>query len=263
MPEKHTPYNIIYKQLLVSFFVMVISFACSSQKAAVKNASLYNAESRFEEVNEKIKKKDYEKAREILGDIKARDTSKEYAALAQIRTGDTYFEEGLFEEAVNEYEAFLDLHTYHKYAPYAQYQLAMSYYKRISGVDTSYSLAKLALVEFEKLQKRYPRNPYMEITEKRIKVCKDTLAGYELYVGKFYLQKGSYTAAAERFNSLLQTYPDSSAESEALYYLGLAYKGIGEKEKAINVLTTLNEKFPTIKLAQSARELLVSLKGKK
>ncbi len=103
----------------------------------------------------------------------------------------------------------------------------------------------------------------MEITDKRIKICKDTLAGYELYVGKFYLQKGSYTAAAERFTNLLKLYPDSSSESEALYYLGVAYKDIGEKEKAIDVLTTLNEKFPTIKLSQQARELLVSLKGKK
>jgi outer membrane protein assembly factor BamD len=262
MPEKQQ-YNNILKQLIAYLFIMVIFFACSSKKAAIKDTSLYDAGARFEEVNEKIKKRDYEKAREILGDIKARDTSKEYAALAQIRIGDTYFEEGEYEEAVSEYKAFLDLHTYHKYAPYAQYQVAMSYYKRISGADTSYSLAKLALTEFEKLQKQYPRNPYMEITDKRIKICKDTLAEYELYVGKFYLQKGSYTAAAERFTSLLQLYPDSSSEPEALYNLGLAYKDIGEKEKAIDVLTTLNEKFPTIKLSQQARELLVSLKGKK
>ncbi|MEW6714501.1 MAG: outer membrane protein assembly factor BamD [Nitrospirota bacterium] len=262
MPGKEQ-YNNILKQLLAYFFIMVISVACSSQKAAIKETPLYDAGVRFEEVNENIKKRDYEKAREILGDIKAQDTSKEYAALAQIRIGDTYFEEGEYEEAVREYEAFLDLHTYHKYAPYAQYQLAMSYYKRISGADTSYSLAKLALTEFEKLQKQYPRNPYMEITDKRIKICKDTLAGYELYVGKFYLQKGSYAAAAERFTSLLQLYPDSNTEPEALYSLGLAYKEIGEKEKAIDVLTTLNKKFPTIKLSQQARELLVSLKEKK
>lgn len=262
MTEKKQFSNIL-KQLAAYFFVMVICFACSSKKAAIKDTPLYDAGARFEEANEKIKKRDYEKAREILGDIKARDASKEHAALAQIRTGDTYFEEGEYEEAINEYEAFLDLHTYHKYAPYAQYQLAMSYYKRISGADTSYSLAKLALTEFEKLQKQYPRNPYMDITDKRIKICKDTLAEYELYVGKFYLQKGSYKAASKRFNNLLQLYPDSNSEPEALYSLGLAYKGLGEKEKAIDVLTTLNEKFPTIKLSKQARELLVSLKGKK
>ena len=261
MPEKQQ-YNIL-KQLSAYLFIIVVLFSCSSKKAALKDTSLYNAGARFEEVNAKINKRDYEKAREILGDIKARDTSKEYAALAQIRIGDTYFEEGEYEAAVNEYKAFLDLHTYHKYAPYAQYQVAMSYYKRISDADRSYSLAKLALTEFEKLQKQYPRNPYMEITDKRIKICRDTLAGYELYVGKFYFQKGSYTAAAERFNDLLKLYPDSSSEPEALYNLGLTYKDIGDKEKAIDVLTTLNEKFPTIKLSQQAREILISLKRKK
>jgi outer membrane protein assembly factor BamD len=258
-----TLHNTVTRQLIVYIFVMLLFCGCALKKAALKEPSLYDAGARFEDVNEKIGKRDYEKAREILEDIKARDASKEYYALAQIRIGDTYFEEGEYEEAISVYEAFLELHTYHKYAPYAQYQIAMSYYKRISGADTSYSLAKLALAQFEKLQKQYPRNPYMEITEKRIKVCKDTLAEYELYVGKFYMKKGSYTAAAERFNALLQLYPDSSAESEALYNLGIAYKQMGDKEKAIDALTRLNEKFPTLKLAQQARELLVSLKGNK
>jgi outer membrane protein assembly factor BamD len=254
-------HNNVPKRLFLPFIILLFCLACSSDKAVVRDLP-FDAGLAFKQANEKIKKRDYEAAREILEDIKAQDTSQKYAALAQIRIGDTYFEEGLYEEAAIEYEMFLKLHPYHKYAPYAQYQLAMSYFKRIKGVDVSYSMAKQALIEFEKLQRRYPRNPYMDIAESRIKKCKSILAEYEFYVGKFYFKKGSYRAAAQRFNSLLQNYPDSKKESEALYYLGLSYEKMGEKDKAINVLTTLIEKFPATKLSGEAKELIASFNKK-
>lgn len=236
---------------------MLLVLACSSDRSA-KKPLLLEPEGAFKEANEKIRKKDYEAAREILEDIKARDASKQYAPLAQIRIGDTYFEEGLYEEAVVEYEAFLNRHPHHKYAPYAQYRLAMSFFKRIKGVDTGYSIAKRALQEFEKLQRRYPRNPYMDVTEERIKRCRGILAEYELYVGRFYFKKGSYRAAMQRFNGMLQNYPDSKKVSEALYYLGLSYEKMGNREKAIEVLTTLIERFPATRLSIKAKDLIAS-----
>ena len=136
----------------------------------------------------------------------------------------------------------------------------MSYFKRVNGIDTGASLAQQALDEFEKLRKLYPRNPYMEITEKRIKRCKNILAEYEFYVGKFYMDKGSHKSAVQRFNNILKQYPDSKIESEAMYNLGLSYRDIGEEEKAVEVLSVLIEKYPTIKLSASARELLATLK---
>jgi outer membrane protein assembly factor BamD len=228
----------------------------------VKRSSALEPEMAFKRANERIKKRDYETARELLEDIKAKDASQKYAALAQIRIGDTYFEEGSYEEATIEYETFLELHPYHRYAPYVQYKLAMSFFKRIKSVDVSYSMAKRALAEFEKLQRRYPRNPYMDIVESRIKKCKSILAEYEFYVGKFYFKKGSYKAAIGRFEGLLENYPDSKREPEALYYLGLSYEKLGEREKAINTLTLLIEKFPTVKLSGEAREFIASLNKK-
>ena len=249
----------ISSKLILTFFIFIIFSACSSNKGAVKKAPISDPEAQFVEVKEKIKKRDFEEARRILNDIKAWDTSQKYGALAQVRIGDTYFEEMMYDEAVAEYRRFLDLHTFHKYAPYAQYQLAMSYFKRINRVDTGSAPAKQALKEFVKLRELYPRNPYREITEKRMKKCKDILAEYEFYVGKFYLEKGSQRAAVQRFATMLQEYPDSSMESEALYYLGLSYRDLGEKEKAVEALTALIEKYPAIKLSASAKDLLVSL----
>ena len=139
----------------------------------------------------------------------------------------------------------------------------MSYFKKIQTVDTSYSMAKQALKEFETLLKLYPRNPYMDIVENRMNMCKSILAEYEFYVAEFYFKKGSYSAAAERFDNLLRKYPESKKEPETLYYLGMSYKNMGENEKSQKALTTLIEKFPTIELSKKVKEIISSFDNKK
>lgn len=246
------------KKIFIPLIVLLFLFACSSKKLEVKKTPLFEGEVIFKQANDKIKEGYYEEAREMLESIKAQDTSRKYAALAQVRIGDAYFKEELYEEAAIEYEHFLEIHPYHKYAPYAQYQLAMSYFKRIRTIDVSYSMAQRTLKEFEKLLRLYPRNRYINIVESRIKTCKGILAEYEFYVGKFYFKKGSYEAAAGRFNNLLQNYPHSKKESESLYYLGLSYRNMGKKDKSLKALITLIEKYPTTKLSKEAKEIIAS-----
>jgi outer membrane protein assembly factor BamD len=246
-----------YKKYFLPLIILLLfAFACS-KKATIK-APPFEAEAVFKQANEKIEKGDYEEAREILETIKAQDTSGRYATLAKIRIGDTYFKEGLYEESAIEYEQFLEMHPYHRYASYAQYHLAMSYFNRIGSVDVSYASAQKALKEFEKLMKLYPRNPYMNAVESRIEMCKGVLAEYEFYVGEFYFKKGSYGAAVVRFNDLLQNYPDSKKEPDTLYYLGVSYKNMGEQDKALKALTTLIEKYPATKLSKEAKEIIAS-----
>ncbi len=254
--------NGAYKKYFLFCIIMLFCFACSSDKTAVKKTPAFEAETVFKDADGKIKKGLYEEARSALDTIKTQDSSGKYAPLAQIRKGDAYFEEGLYEEAAVEYEQFLNVHPHHKYAPYAQYQLAMSYFKRIGAVDVSYALAQKALKEFENLLTAYPRNPYVDVVESRIQMCKKILAEYELYVGKFYFKKGSYGAAVQRFNGILQNYPDSQEESETLYYLGLSYNNMAERDRALAVLKTLIEKYPATKLSREAKAIIVSIDKK-
>jgi len=249
------------KKILITLIALTLVFACS-KKDAVKKTSLFEAESVFQQANDKIKKGRYEDAREILESIITQDTSGKFSPLARIRIGDTYFEDEQYEEAAAEYRHFLQIHPHHKYSSYTQYQLAMSYFKQIGTVDVSYSFARKALDEFEQLLKIYPRNPYLSVVENRIKACKNILAEYEFYVGKFYFKKGSYGAAAGRFSHLIQNYPDSKKELESLYYLGLSYNEIGDKDKSLKALKTLIDKYPDTRLSREAKETIASFNEK-
>ncbi len=249
-------YIYIKKSLLL---VMIVFFftGCSFFREAIKEKP-FNADESFEEANNLMKDGFHEKAREIFETVLVNDSSRKYSTLARVRIGDTYFEDELYDEAIVEYESFLDIHPYHKYAPYTQYKIAMSYFNRIRTVDVSYSWAKKALKEFRKLQERYPRNPYMDAIDNRMRTCNRYLAEYEFYVGNFYFKKEAYQAAAQRFDGMLRKYPDSRNESEALYYLGLSYKNMGDEEKAIVALNSLIDKFPATRLSAEAKDMIDS-----
>jgi TolA-binding protein len=57
---------------------------------------------------------------------------------------------------------------------------------------------------------------------------------------------------------LLDTYPGSIKESEALYYIGLSYEKLGQRDNAITSLTTLIQKFPATELSNEAKKLIAS-----
>jgi outer membrane protein assembly factor BamD len=221
------------RKIIILFILLLLFPACSSKKDAVKKTSPFDPVAAFQEANE-------------------------YAKVAQIRIGDTYFKEGLYEEAAVEYEHFLRVHSYHKYAVYAQYQLAMTFFKRIGTADVSYEVAQRALKEFEKLLRLYPRNPYISVVENRIRACNNILAEYEFYVGEYYFKKGSYRAAVGRFSGLLRDYPKSNKVPESLYYLGISYQNLGERNNALETLSALIEKYPTTSLSKDAKEVIVS-----
>jgi outer membrane protein assembly factor BamD len=250
------------RTFLILLFIPLFVSACS-KKDAVRETPEFNAEASLQQANEKILKRRFEEAREILKEIKAKDATGKYSVLAEIKTGDTYFKEGLFEEAAVEYGHFLKVHSHHQYAPYAQHQLAMTFFKRIKTADVSYSLAQRSIEEFEKLLRRYPRNRYVNVVENRIKQCRNILAEHEYYVGRFYFNKDSYSAAAGRFHGMIEDYPDSRKEPEALYYLGVSYMNLGEREQAVQVFTRLLEKYPTNTISREAESLRSSLQEEK
>ena len=106
----------------------------------------------------------------------------------------------------------------------------------------------------------FPRNPYKDVIELRIEKCRNTIAEYEYLVGNFYYKKGSYNAAIKRFEGLMEKYPDYKGEGDALFFTGLSYKHLNQKDKASEYLTRFIEKYPNNKNMHDAKKALAVLK---
>jgi outer membrane protein assembly factor BamD len=247
----------------LGFIIFLILFVVScSGKQVIRPSEKFDPEKAFAAANEQLDKKEYELARTSFLEIKNRDMTKKFAPLAQLKIADSYVKGDEAELAVAEYKKFLEAYPDHQYASYAQYQIAMVYFNQIEGPERGYGGAAKALEEFEKLRKMFPRNPYKDVVDIKIEKCRNIIAEYEFLVGKFYYNKGSYNAAVGRFEGLLKKFPDYSGEPEVLFYAGDAYKTLKQKEKALEYLTRLIEKYPNNKLTKDAKKELAALNSK-
>ncbi|MHB8881102.1 MAG: outer membrane protein assembly factor BamD [Thermodesulfovibrionales bacterium] len=254
--------KILLKIVLASVLSLTL-LSCSSKPAVVKPAEEFDAERSFTAANKLIDEKEYNQARTLLLEIKNRDLTKKIAPLAQLRVADSYVREEEPELAVAEYRKFIEMYPDHRNASYAQYQIAMVYFNQIESPERGYGGAAKALAEFEKLKKDFPRNPYKDLVELRIEKCRNTIADYEFMVGEFYMKRGTYAAAIERFEGLLTTHPDYKKYDRLLLSLGIAHKKAGQKEKSEEVLKRLLEKYPNSPAAVDARKELAPSKSDK
>src|SRR4030065_1343290 len=162
---------------------------------------------RFSEAEELMRKEAFEKARVAYTEMQEKSPDKSYNADIMLRVADTYFGEEKCDEALVEYQAFLNFHPVNKNAAYAQYQVAMCSYNQLPTVDRDPEITRTAFREFEKLLRKYPNNQYEEQAGELAAICREQLAQYELYVERFYYKKGSYRAAVGRGGKLVKGFP--------------------------------------------------------
>ncbi len=223
-----------------ALLLLVLVAACAAKEPPFDPVAV------FKDAEAKMRKERYEDARKGYQEIQEKAPDRSYDADLMLRIADTYYGEEKYGEAQVEYQSFLTFHPVHRDAPYAQFQIAMCSYNDLTTIDRDPSVARTALREFQTLIEKYPGSPYDEQAKQYASLCRDRLASYELYVGRFYHKKGSYRAAIGRLGKLLQDYPGSHAEKDALYYEGLSYMELGDRAKALRTFEDLVARYPSM-----------------
>jgi len=206
--------------------------------------------------------KDYETILKYLKEVQLRYTYSPYATLAELRTGDVFFEQGEYEQAVVEYEEFIKRHPGHQEASYATYQLAVSYYRQILSPDRDPTTTREALKWYNIFIEKYPDSPLVAKAEQRVVKCRQRLAKREIYIGNFYNKRKNYKAAAHRYGLVVADYSDTKQMPEAMYLLGRAYAKQDQYDLARATLNQLVQTYPDEKYAGKASSLLNGIEGK-
>jgi outer membrane protein assembly factor BamD len=206
--------------------------------------------------------RNYDMIFSYLKEIQLRYTYSPYAALAELRAGDAYFEKEDYEQAAIEYEEFLKRHPGHAEAPYATYRIALSYYKEMSGPDRDPLNTRLALQWFNTFIEKYPDSPLVPDAHERALRCRDRLARREIYIGNFYSRRDNFKAAADRYKIVVDDYNDTQRYQEALFLLGKAYAKSDQYDLARQTLNRLVQEYPNEKYSGKATSLLNDIQGK-
>jgi outer membrane protein assembly factor BamD len=178
-----------------------------------------------------------------------------------MKRGEAFFDRQEFDEALVEYNHFLDLHRNHVLAPYAAFRIGEIHFKRAKTIDRDPDPMQRAITAFERVRKEFSGSRYDGQAAQKLQECHDWLAQMHLFVGQFYYRRGSYLAAAHRFEQIIKSYPDKPVASDALYFLAKAYHDLGADDWARESLVLLAEKYPESEAASNGNSLLAKIGG--
>ncbi len=159
-------------------------------------------------------------------------------------------------EAVSSARRYLTLHPGTKEAPLAQHIIASSYFERINDPQRDQSDTKQAITELEVLIRRYPDSSYAAQARKRLKIAKDLIAAQDMTVGRYYMKRGEFLAAINRFRTVVTDHQETAHVEEALSRLTESYMAVGLTSEAQTAAAVLGHNFPESQWYKDAYTLL-------
>jgi outer membrane protein assembly factor BamD len=215
--------------IVIFFFLLSCMSGCSFLGFGKKDRQDSPEELMSKGMNE-FRKGDYKEAVELFQKLKDRYPYSKLAVHAELKLADSLFKRKEFEEAAEAYIEFERLHPRNEAVPYVIYQQGMCHFLRMGKIDRDQTSTKNAVKEFERLQRKFPDDPFSMMAERRIRKCISNLAEHEFYVGRFYYKSGHYVAALKRFEYLINHYPDAGQYEETLVYISKCKEKLAEQK---------------------------------
>lgn len=160
---------------------------------------------------------------------------------------DTYYQEGgttNYVQAEAKYRDFLNRFPTSEQAAYVQFQIANSLAKRMEKPDRDQTVTRKALAAYEELARLYPTSEYAAQAQEQINLVRNNLAEHEFAIGRFYQRYGIAIAAVQRFEFLLESFPQYPNKDKVIYHLGLAYEQMGRTDDAAKAFDRLRAEHP-------------------
>lgn len=201
----------------------------------------------------------YEDAIKLYEQIESRYPYGKYSQRAQLEIAYAYYKDNEPETAILSADRFIKLHPNHPNVDYAYYLKGLAAFDVNSSFFTALfnqdeaerdpNAARQAFKYFAELVKRFPRSKYRNDAIKRMKLLRDNLARYEVYVAKYYMKRKAYLAAVNRAKYVIQNYPKTKSVPDALALMVEGYRKLGLDDLEKDALRVLQLNYPNHKAA--------------
>jgi len=165
-----------------------------------------------------------------------------YTEQAMIESAYAQYKAGRNDDAVSSIDRFIRTYPTHRNIAYLYYLRGLAngnrdtvFLRRVWSLDASrrdLSTPRQAYADFTIVTERYPNSRYAADARQRMLVLRDVFAQHELDNALYYARRGAWVSAAGRANYLLETYPQSAFQYDAVAILGEAYTHLGNKTLA-------------------------------
>ncbi|MBY6046825.1 outer membrane protein assembly factor BamD [Vannielia litorea] len=166
-------------------------------------------------------------AAELFAEVERLYPYSVWAKRALIMQAFAYHRDRDYENSRATAQRYIDFYPAEEDAAYAQYLLALSYYDQIDEVGRDQGLTFQALQALREVIEKYPDSEYASSAILKFDLAFDHLAAKEMEIGRYYLRRGHYIAAINRFRVIVEEFQTTTQTPEALHRLVEAYLSLG------------------------------------
>src|SRR5215471_10634255 len=186
----------------------------------------------------------YAGAAKTFDEVESQHPYSVWATKSQLMQIYAFYEDGKYDEAVIAADRFIQLHPGHRDIAYAYYLKAISYYVQIVDVGRDQKTTELALKALDDVVRRFPDSKYARDAALKLDFTRDHLAGKEMEIGRYYLKRGQYLAAMNRFKRVIDNFQTTTHVPEALERLVECDLALGLTDEAKENAAVLGHNYP-------------------
>lgn len=188
----------------------------------------------------------YPLALAMFEEVERQHPYSSWARRSMLMESFVHYQARQYDSSIEDAQRFVALHPGNESAPYAYYLIAICHFERITDVGRDQGTTERALTALNDVVRRFPETAYARDARLKIDMVYDQLAGKEMSVGRFYLERDQHLAAINRFRSVVENpnYQTTSHTPEALHRLVEAYLSVGMVEEAQRMAAILGHNFP-------------------
>jgi outer membrane protein assembly factor BamD len=252
-----TPRSFLRPVLLLLLVAVLGTSGCARLKGMFKsddaNEGVPVAEL-YQKGHEQVVDGDWSSALTIYKRLVAQYPYGPYTEQALVETAYAQFKSGKNDDAISTIDRFIRTYPTHRNTVYMYYLRGLVnsnrdtvFLQQVWTLDVSrrdLATPQQAYNDFKIVTERYPNSRYAGDARQRMVALRNLFARHELDIALYYLRRGAWVAAADRAKYMLETYPQTEYQNDAVATLGEAYTQLGNTTLAADARRVLQQNDP-------------------
>ncbi|MDR2902665.1 MAG: outer membrane protein assembly factor BamD [Lactobacillales bacterium] len=205
---------------------------------------------------EAFQKKEYDSSAKYFDAVEQQHPYSIWSGRSQIMAAYAFYQQNKYDDAILALDRFIQLHPGNRNTPYAYYLKGLCYYEQISDIERDQKMTEMALHTFQELLARFPGSVYKDDAVQKITLIYGFLAGQDLSIGRYYLQREDIIPAMNRAQNVIIEYPRTGQVPEAYYRLAAGYVSLGMVPEAKTLAGVLTTYYPDSRWTEKTSSLV-------
>ena len=240
---------------IIAVAVLAAALAGCNLLPEVKDETAnWSADRIYRTAHDALAEGNYTRAVKFFETLESRFPYGRYAQQALLEGAYANYRAGEAAAAVSQCDRFIRTYPNHPNVDYAYYLKGLVHFREDQGLlgyvyelDLSEREPKAmreSFAAFKELVEKLPESRYAEDSNARMRYLSNSLALYEVKVGRYYYNRGAYIAAINRAQAAITNYPRTSANEDALDLLVKSYDRLGLAQLSQDSRRVLERTFP-------------------